>query len=377
MAGSFPIQNPTLAGGTALTQQMLDLWNQLTGNVNFRAGLGSDLFSGLMNQQLQAARSPINILDRLTLAGEIGSNVPLSQGSQEQLGRFTSRPQSNVMQDLLRRLNMFTVGALTPEQQVSEGFDPQTGLTLAPKQRDFLRAAATNAGRTPGTFADEPLRLAHGGRLTIDPNQAVSRGTSVAGPASVVDRTGRTVALAGEAGQRESLTVNPGVGGVGADRSGLKRTIRRGGTDNAIPDQQVPDEQLRRDEQFRFDEISRVQPNLSFDQRLNIARFPGGFEQFVGIQTDPRAELARRTGFSIAGDRRIGDPLVRSLALGRAPTGADLTSEEFFNTISPDAQNAIISLVGTNPEDLQQFLFSLAEFSPQGRRTRISGPVAA
>ncbi len=367
--GSFPnLQNPTIGGGSQFTAFLLDLMQQLGGQRNFRAGLGSDLFTNVLNRQLEAARSPISLVDRLLLSGETGSIMPLSQGSQEQLGRFTSRPQTDLGQDLLRRLNLFTVGALTPTQQVQEGFDPQTGIKLTPKQRDFIRADARNRGIEPGQFADEPRRLAHGGSLVIDPNRAVSGGTAVAGPASVVDRTGRTVALAGEAGQRESLTVAPGVssGGVGA--------VTAGGQGEA-PGQAVPgDEQLRRDEQFRFDEITRVRPDLSFTQRMNIARFPGGFEQFVGVQTDPRAAGARLLGGALSGDTRFRDPLVRSLSMGRAPSPGELNAEEFTN-LSPDLQDALISVVG--PDLAQQFFFELQQFSPQGRRTRIAGPVAA
>lgn len=364
--GNFNIPNQTIGGGSQFTSFLLDLLNQLGNQRNFRAGLGSDLFSNVLNRQLEAARSPINLIDRLLLSGEVGSINPLSQASQEQLGRFTSRPRTDLSGDLLRRLNLFTIGALTPEQQVQEGFDPKTGIQLTPKQRDFLRQTAIGAGRTPGQFADEPQRLAHGGSLRIDPGAAVSRGATVAGPATVVDRTGRRVALAGEAGQPEMLKVTAGAtagptvaGGVGE-----------------VPGQRVDPttEQLRRDEQFRFDEITRVQPNLSFEQRMNIARFPGGFEQFVGVQTDPRAAGARLLGGALSGDMRFRDPLVRSLSLGRAPSPAELNAEEFTN-LSPDLQDALIAVVG--PDLAQQFFFELQNFTPQGRRTRIAGPVAA
>ena len=354
MAG-FSIPNQTIGGGSTFTAFLLQLLEQLGNQRNFRAGLGSDLFSNVLNRQLEAARSPINLVDRLLLSGEVGSINPLSQASQEQLGRFTSRPQNDAG-DLFRRLNLFTIGALTPEQQVSEGFDPQTGLMLTEKQRDFLRITATNAGREPGQFADEPQRLAHGGQLRIDPGAAVSRANTVAGPATVVDRTGRRVALVGEAGQPETLDVRPTTAGSGE-----------------VPGIEVPPE-LRRDEQFRFDEITRVQPNLSIQQRLNIARFPGGFEQFVGIQTDPRAAGARLLGGALSGDMRFREPLVRALALGRAPSPGELNAEE-FTSLSPDLQDALIAVVG--PDLAQQFFFELQGFTPTGRRTRIAGPVAA
>lgn len=363
MAGfSLPIQNPTIGGGTAFTQQILDLLNQLSGSRNFRAGLGSDLFTNVLNRQLEAARSPINLVDRLLLSGQVGSINPLSQASQEQLGRFTSRPQTNLGADLLRRLEMFTIGALTPEQQVQEGFDPQTGIKLSSKQRDFIRADATNRGITPGQFADEPQRLGHGGRLTVDPNKAVSRGASVAGPASVVDRTGRSVALIGEAGQAETLSVTPGQPpseGVGSitPQSGLQ-----------------PAPALRRDEQFRLDELRRLAPGQTLNNLTNIARFPGGFEQFLGQDTDPRAAGARLIGGSLAADVRFRDPLVRSLALGRAPSPGEITARE-FSLLPPDTQDAIISVVG--PDLARQFFFELEGQTPRGLRTRIAGPVAA
>src|SRR3990170_2365098 len=138
MPEPFDISNPTIGGGSQFTAYLLDLLNQLGQQRNYRAGLGSDLFGRLLGAQLEANRRPISLVDQLLLSGEVGSVFPLSQANQEQRGRYSSAPQSNLMSDLQRRLEMFTVGALTPSQQVGEGYDPSTGVRLTPKQRDYI-----------------------------------------------------------------------------------------------------------------------------------------------------------------------------------------------------------------------------------------------
>ena len=345
----FP--NITIGGGSQFTAYLMQLLDMLGQQRTQRAGLGSDLFSSLLGAQLEANRRPISLVDQLLLSGQVGSALPLSQASQELHGQFTSRPQSNLLNDLQRRLEMFTVGALTPTQQVGEGFNPQTGVRLSQAERDYIRALARQQGQEPGQFADEPRRMQFGGRLRIDPNAALSTRRSVAGPASVVDRSGRQVALMAEAGKPETMSV-----------SGAKDV-------GEAPGVQVGESpQLRADEQIRFEEISRVRPDLPFEVRVNIARFPGGFEQWVGIQTDPRVASSRYIGGAIASDQRYSPTLQRSLALGRTPSPSELTAEDIAS-LPPYLQDSLIGLLGSDR------LFELGAMTPRGRRTGIAGPV--
>lgn len=365
MPSGFTLPNVTIGGGSQFTAQLMQLLQMLSESRNVRAGLGSDLFSNVLNMQLEANRAPISLVDRLLLSGQVGSTLPLSQAGEELRGRFTSRPQSNLMSDLQRRLEMFTVGSLTPQQQVGEGFDPQTGIRLTQQQRAFIEDLARQGGVTPGRFADEPGRapgapreFAHGGRLRIDPNRIVSTASTVAGPASVVDRTGRQVALMGEAGRPETMTVDGG--GV---RGGIATTAGEGSVAPGV---------LRGDDQIRFDEITRVRPELPLKTRIGIAQRPGDFEQWVGVQTDPRAAGSRLIGGAIAGDQRFSPSLQRSLALGRAPSPGELTARDFAS-LPPDIQQSLMSVIG--PDLMQQFFFELGEFTPRGQRTGIAGPV--
>lgn len=368
-AGNFNIPNLTLGAGSDFTAQLIALLEQLNSSRNYRAGLGSDLFGSLLGAQLEANRRPISLVDQLLLSGQVGSALPLSQAGQEQLGRYTSRPQSNLLGDLQRRLDMFSVGALTPVQQVSEGYNPESGVRLTQPERDYIRADARNRGLEPGQFADEPRAMQYGGRMRIDPNQIVSTPSRVAGPASVVDRTGRSVARIGEAGRAEDMTVSP--------RGGYATTSRAPGGTMSGPyatTQSPSGAILRPDEQIRFDEITRVRPELPVEVRVSIAQNPGGFEQYVGVQTDPRAAGSRLIGGAISGDARYSPGLQRSLALGRAPSPGELTARD-FTSLPPDLQEALMSVIG--PDLFRQFAHELSAMTPRGLRTGIAGPVRA
>jgi hypothetical protein len=361
MPGGFTLPNVTVGGGSQFTAQLMQLLEMLGQQRNVRAGLGSDLFSNLMGAQLEAQRRPISLVDQLLMSAKFGSVMPLSQGGEAGRAEFTSRPQSNLMSDLQRRLEMFTVGALTPQQQVSEGFDPATGVRLSQTQRDFIRALSEQSGRTPGQFADEPRRLQFGGRLRIDPNRAISTPSTVAGPASVVDRTGRRVALMGEAGRPETLSVSPGV------RGGIATTA---GDQGEAPGQERPN--LRADQQIRFDEITRVRPELPFEVRVAIAQRPGQFEEWIGVQTGPRTAAARLVGGAIAADRRFSPTMLSPLARGLAPGPEQMTARD-FTMLPPDMQQALMSAIG--PDLFTQWAFELSGATPTGRRTGIAGPV--
>ena len=351
MGGGFNLPNLTIGGGTTFTQQLIDLLKQLGTERQVRAGLGQDLFTQLLGAQLEANRRPISLVDQLLLSGQVGSVFPLSQAGEELRGRFTTRPQTNLLGDLQRRLEQYSVGALTPGQQVAEGYDPNSGLPLTPGQEEYIR-------RLPGARTDaefrRPQRFQYGGRLRIDPNRLISTPGTAAGPASVIDRTGRSVALMGEAGRPETMTVR---GGYAAPRGGTATTFGeaagapQSGAGNGEAQLRA---KLRQDDQIRFDELTRLRPELPFDVRYSIAQRSGDFEQYVGAQTDPRVAAARLVGGAISGDVRYSPKLLRSLALGRVPSPADLTARDFAN-LPPDLQQAFISVIG--PDELAQFGF--------------------
>ena len=146
----------------------------------------------------------------------------------------------------------------------------------------------------------------------------------------------------------------------------------------ALPINTTPEEQyrpkLRPDEQIRWDEITRVRPDLPADMRFNIARNPGAFEQYLGIQTDPRAAGSRLIAGAISGDVRYSPALLRSLALGRAPSPGEMTARDFAS-LPPDLQESLMSVIG--PDLFRQFAFELGAFTPTGRRTGIAGPIRA
>jgi len=370
--GGFSLPNLTLGGGSEWTQQLMQLLDSLGQQRNVRAGLGQDLFGQLLGAQLEANRRPISLVDQLLLSGQVGSTSPLSQAGQEQIGRYTSRPQSNLLGDLQRRLEMFSIGALTPTQQVQEGFAPDTGIRLSDQQRRYIEALARGTGREPGRFADEPRQMQYGGRMRIDPSAPISTRTTAAGPASVIDRTGRPVALLGEAGRAETMNVT----GQAKGTTGGGTATTFGGEGQAVA-QDVEAQRiakLRPDERIRYDEITRLHPELPFQTRLSTAQRPGDFEQWVGQTTDPRAAGARLIGGAISGDTRFSPGLLRSLALGRAPSPGELTARDFAS-LPPDIQDSLASVIG--PDLMRQFLFELSNFTPQGRRTSIAGPVAA
>lgn len=371
MPNGFDIPNQTIGGGSAWYDLLMRVMEELGQGRGVRAGLGSDLFSNLLNRQLEANRRPISLMDQLLLSREVGSVFPLSQASQEQLGRYSSRPQSNLMSDLQRRLGMFSLGALTPEQQVSEGFDPQTGIRLSERQRDYIRALAQQGGMEPPQFADEPRRMQFGGRLRIDPSRVVSTPSTVAGPASVVDRTGRRVALMGEAGQPETMTV--GGGGVGGGVAATSGETAQG--EGVFPEHVLA--ALPRDVRLRLEEFVAATGGLAGvpggkATAMGIAQRPGDFEQWIGVQTPAHVELSRAIGGAIAGDQRFSPSMLRALAMGRTPQPQELTASDIAN-LPPDMQQMLISAIG--PEQMMQFGFELGAFTPTGRRTGIAGPV--
>lgn len=395
MGGAFQLPNLTVGGGSAFSALLAQLLGELGQQRNVRAGLASDLFGQLLNRGMEAnRRGGLGLVDQLLLGGEVGSVLPLSQGSQEQLGRYTSRPEGNLLQDLQRRLDLFSVGMLTPTQQVAAGFNPSTGVELTPSESEYIRLAgmspqqrtrdAVAHGVNPQTGAPltDPERryisalpqgFQYGGSAVIDPKRLRSTGGYWAGPATITDVSGKKVGRIGEGRRPEQVNITPMPVGIGTGPISVQGSAK---TPPASATPGATDElaSLPLDVQYRLEAITQARPDLPMDVRLNIARSPGGFEAYSGIQTDPRAAGARLLGGALQGDRRFSGSLVRSLALGRPPSPADLNAAD-FSRLPPDLQESLLSVVG--PDLARQWLFELSGFTPRGTRTRIAQPIAA
>ncbi len=366
--GSFPITNPTVTGGTAILdlQRLLDqLENE--GRLG-RAAVGQDLFSSLLGAQTEANRRPISLVNQLALSGQVGSQFPLSQASQDQLNRFRTPNQNPLLQRLIDRLDIFSERALD-EGQRSEA-----------RRREV--ASDFGDGAFIGDVQGRVKRLAHGGQLIIAPGKATGArkpAGAIAGPVSINDRTGRTVAIAGEGGGAETIDVKPipdetirSIGPAGTALLDPKAGLddQRGTNpvgENVALDLTLPDN-LSRTERFRSEELLRLRPDLGIERIVAIARSPAGLEALAGTETDPRAAAARLIGEAIGQDNRFSDAFVRSLSLGRSPApGTEATARD-FTTLSPDLQESLKSLIG--PDLFSQFAFELNSLSPTGTRAR-------
>ena len=278
------------------------------------------------------------------------------------------------MQTLLDRLDIFSRGALTPEEQLEESRRRvPAGIT-----------AGFGEGATIGDIGRRVRGFQFGGRMVVDPGKRRTPG-AVQGPVSILDRLGRAVGVAGEGGSRETIDIRPvgreqptrgigplprapGPGGVMPQR-GIGLLPRELGPDirsqPAIPQRDVV---LSRDEQFSLEELQRAAPHLTFEQAVAFARNPASLEALSGVETDPRSAAARLVAGAVAADQRFGDPFVRSLALGRAPApGTEATMRDLM-TLSPDLLGSLQSVLG--PGMLDQYLFELGAMTPTGTRAR-------
>ncbi|MEE8347421.1 MAG: hypothetical protein V3S20_08745 [Dehalococcoidia bacterium] len=338
--GSFPITNPTVTGGSEFLD-LLDRFRSLLNNRQLgQAAVGQDLFSSLLGAQLQANRRPISIVDQLMLQGQVGSQSPLSQASDERLARFTRPGEDPRLQSLFDRLDIFSGGMNTPA----------------------------------------PALLAHGGQLVVDPNKKKSGGVgTVAGPVTINDSTGQTVAVAGEAGGAETIDVQPvpdsvakvkkrfGDGVFIGEIQGAvqEHTTQKG--EKAVATTDLSAFNLSRSERFRAEELLRLRPDLDAERIVAIARHPEGLQALIGGPPDPRMEAAQRLSDSIGNDNRFSDAFVRSLAIGRSPRPTEATARD-VTTLSPFNLDILKGIIG---EDLfSQFAFELSDQSPLGTRAR-------
>ena len=260
---------------------------------------------------------------------------------------------------------------------------------------DTLLLLQKEAGLLDDQF--NPVGLAHGGTLNVDPRRAQTSGTSIAGPATVVDRLGKTAAVIGEGGGQETISnvqpttaghqQGPGAVDLGLHSAGPTVPVNRPsspGVPSRVFGDFATDFQpgvgqftgLPRDVALRLQEILNnvrgAGPTFgaALDPReaLQIAQRPADFEQFTGMERDPiaqaRAVAARGLAQGIQQDVRFGNPLVRQLALGRSPTPADFTARE-FSDLGPFNRDVLSSIIG--PDLLPEFLFAIQQGTPQGR----------
>lgn len=401
----------TIGGGTAFQELLLALLGQLGGQQTARADAGLGLLGPLVNAELEARRNPIGIIDQLMLGQEFGSVLPLSQLGSERLTQFGIRP-SGMIGDIAQSVAGFAQGAI-PQSRILNVFggpNPQilvrhaSGATeLIPFDQSLVgQGVATLSGRD-GPFSisredlariqqqqqqglsglgpqakkaigvagakelerlridiagqrQEPVSMAAGGKLIIDPQRRRTVGTSVAGPVRIIDSQGRTAATAGEAGT-ESLTVQPRARLATQDVSPL--TSRIG--------------ELSRPEQFRFDDLVGTNPALNPRWAAAIARRPGEFARRGGLPLDPLQQAAWLLAGNVGSDVRFRDPFVRSLSLGRVPGLADVSVPELAQ-LPPRLQQVLASIMGT---DLFSDLLAGAPSGLPGVRRRAIGSVAA
>jgi hypothetical protein len=365
---AFP--NITIGGGTEFNTFLAEMLRQLGEQRLGRAGVAQDLFSQLFGAQIEANRRPISFVDQLMLSGEVGNVFPFSQAGSERLARFRTPPRTDLVRRLMDRLDIFSRGALTEQEQQEETIRSTPGLQGA--------LSSFGQGTDIGDIFETVQGFAHGGTMTVDPKKKTSTKSTVAGPISIFDKQGQPVAVAGEGGQQEVVSFEP-----------IRQPIRRdsvapppsrpqgGGIDLASqalaghPRLAGRDVVLTRDEKFRLDEL--LAQKVSFDEAVNIARNPGQFEAFIGQQSDPFAVASRALSSALAGDTRFSDPFVRALALGRQPApGVEATTRD-LSLLPRDLLEALQSIVG--PDNFGQYLFELGNLTPRGTRTSTVGGV--
>ena len=134
-----------------------------------------------------------------------------------------------------------------------------------------------------------------------------------------------------------------------------------------------PGSNIPRDVQFRLDALrGLIGPDTGFAKLpgqlggslLDIAQRPGDFERMIGQEPNARATAARLLAGGIQQDVRFRNPLVRSLALGQAPTSANISAQEFA-ALPPDFRDALIGIIGE--DQLPGFLFAVGQGTPTAR----------
>lgn len=206
-------------------------------------------------------------------------------------------------------------------------------------------------------------QMQSGGNFKVDPLRATTAGQSIAGPATVVDRLGKPAAVIGEGRTAENVAVTakqplpakqppptnfPTVAAGDMTKAEQIAALSRGG-------------------QFRLAELQRRFPGMNFQDLLGPAGSPGKFNEQLGITDSEqlaRAQASQLLGGAIESDIRFQNPLVRALALGRAPTSAELNAREFA-ALPPDLRDALIGVIGE--DQLPGFLFALGAGTPVGR----------
>jgi hypothetical protein len=345
--------------------------------------VGTDVFSGLLNAELSARRRPVGIVDQLLLANEFGTVLPLSQLGDRNLSPRTN-PALGQLFDMLKEFISRAVPGEAPRTQIEQELAQATQAAPAAPggSRGALLALQGGDEQAAQALLREeaglsPVMMQGGGTLTVDPRRARTAGTSIAGPATVVDRIGQTAAVIGEGTGSESISnVDPiSTPFLPSQESLAPQPVARtrppasgfappGGAEG-LSVFQFADQP--RDVQARIQQIlETMRPGaLTPAQIVAIAQRPQAFEQFTQVETDPRAQASRLLGGAITADQRFGDPLVRALGRGRAPNAAEITAQE-FSRLPPDLRDALVGIIGE--DQLAGFLFSVGQGTPAGVR---------
>lgn len=296
------------------------------------------------------------------------------------------------------------------QQAVTDFIARQSQLEQERLRQEALGQRAEGAGS-----AREPVQFQRGGSLVADPRRATTTGGGTTGiraaaPVRMVDANQQTIGIAGEGARPERLAIDPLPVGLGGDRRasaqpppperppglpiwfptppagpGLPPGPRPPAPAPTAP--QAPDTgpappwwptgpgggfspgtlaAMPRDVRFRLEEVMRQFPQMNVKQAMDFAQNPGSFDQFLGGAFDPRTPAARAIAGAMQSDVRFGDPFVRELALGRAPTSAQVSMAELqaLQRSNPDFFNELIGVIG--PDQFQQFMNVVGLGTPTG-----------
>lgn len=443
------VQDVTIGGGTAYNELLAILTGILGEQRTSAAGTGMSLLAALLGAEQSVRSNPMGLVDRLALSGEVGNMLPFSQGTREQLDRFSARPQGNLVDTLTDQLSAFAAGAV-PQGEVlnvasGAGYGPMVAVRLPDGRMTYmaipddwndatgLRTIQGNQG--PYTVSNEAIRnqlmtnpgalrtiigraaetnpelraaigenmqsrqqartgaggtqnFARGGRLRLDPRARSSTGSTVAAPVTIRDRTGQTVGVAGEAGQAETLTIQPPTGGGVIPRpditpspappippsvpgpGDISSVIGTKGTDAANGTGVTT--VLSAADKFRLEQLREMFPDWGLETLTRFAKDPAALDRIMmdqGVDLD-EGQLARLTSARLlaegmAGDERFTTPFRRALALGRTPSPAELNARDYnLASRSPDFIGGLHSLI--SQANLPSWLMELAALSPRG-----------
>lgn len=359
-----------------------------------------DIPAGEGNQVVQGRAGPFNLnLDDIRRL-DIQAQQRLQQEFRNQPDRdpqeiidFTRRVGGIQADQFLRDVldQRRRIGDTSQPLQQPQGVQGDFNQDQRVDSKDAAIILQREAGLIPGMQA--------GGTLRVDPRRAQTSGSSIAGPAIVVDRLGQPAAQIGEGQGSETVSnvipfdptsspqitpqeeLRPGIGEAPGQVVPLNRPRPTGRPSMILGDFATDLEPgvqqfmgLPRDVAFRLQSIMDTIRGTQFESRidprvaLQIAQRPGDFEQFTGIERDPiqqaRAVAARGLAGGLQQDVRFGDPFVKALSLGLPPTPMTFSARE-FQDLGPFNQDILRSIIG--PQNFPSFAFAVGQGTPTGR----------